>query len=90
MSIMNASNGPNPWFQRGNARQINKESWCALLSADRNTGINWDFSIDSVTCMNHAILRVFEGLVNTGLRPSLQEIHKVFNYVLADCNNTAQ
>lgn len=81
---------PKPWLQRDKARQINKVARCALLSVDRNTGINWDFSIDSVTCMNHAISRVIEGLVNTGLRTSLQEIHKVFNYVLADCYNTAQ
>ena len=31
---------------------------------------------------------VIEGLVNVGVRPSLHEIHKAFNYVPADCVTT--
>lgn len=38
--------------------------------------------------MNHAIAYVIDGLVNVGLRPSLHEIHKVFNYVPADSVTT--
>lgn len=49
--------------------------WCIFTFNLKKQRFNWDFSIDSVTCMNHAITYVIEGLglVNEGVRPSLQE-----------------